>query len=155
MKTSIDVHNFLQAKGIKHEIFLVDTPTLTAQRAAALLGLKSCEVTKSVLFLVEKEPVLVVLPGDCRVSYKKMKKVLGTSKIKLASPDEVVKYTGYTLGATPPLAHQTPIKVLIDKRVAKREIIYTGAGDVTAVLKIRSEDLIKVIGVDVIDVCKE
>ncbi len=70
----------------------------------------------------------------------------------MASVEEVVRITGYTLGATPPVALAQPARVLMDKRILENEVVYTGGGDVTAVLKIRSEDLKKVAQAEVVDI---
>lgn len=152
MRTSVDVHNFLQDKNVQHEIFLVDDPIKTAERAAALLRLDPSEVAKSVLFFASKEPVLVIVSGNKRVSYKKLKKVLGTSKVYLADARSLVTITGYVVGATPPLAHQVKMRTLIDQGIMDVNVLYTGGGEVNAMLKIKPEDLKKVTQGQIVDV---
>ncbi len=152
MRSSIDVHNFLQAKGIKHEIFLSSTPPLSCQRAAALLGLSPQEIVKCVLFISEGEPVLTLVRGSDHVHMGKLKGVLSSTEVRMASLEEVLKITGYTLGATPPVALAHPVKVIMDKRILENEVVYTGGGDVTAVLKIRSKDLEEVTKAEVEDI---
>ena len=152
MKTSVDVHNHLQTVEVPHEIFLLSSPTKTAERTAALLGLRLSEVVKSVIFMAEDRPILVLVPGDRRVSYKKVKDALSINKLKLATSQEVIDHTGYTLGATPPFAHRTDIDTLVDGVIAGKEVVYTGGGELNAMLKIRSQDLIRAAGAKVADV---
>ncbi|HAW59865.1 MAG TPA: hypothetical protein DCW86_00135 [Actinobacteria bacterium] len=152
MKTSVDVHNFLQSLGVPHEIFLLESPVKTAERAAVLLRLKTSEILKSVLFFSDEKPVLVILPGDKKVNYKKLKGVLGVSRIRLATTREVMNLTGYIIGATPPLAHQTSLLSLIDEDVMKCDVVYTGGGELNAMLKMRAEDLKRVTNGEVVDV---
>jgi len=152
MKASVDVHNFLQVKEIPHEIFLINSPTRTAERTAAVLGLQLEEVIKSVVFVANSKPVLVILPGDRRASYKKLKNALGASKLKLASGQEVTDLTGYVLGATPPLAHQTDLSTVVDQSVMDKGVLYTGGGEVNALLKIRPQDLVRATEARVADV---
>ncbi len=140
MKTSVDVHNCLQMEEIPHEIFLLNSPTRTAERTAALLSLNLDEVVKSVIFMAKDRPILVIVPGNRRVSYRKVKDVLGVSKLRLASSQEVIDLTGYVLGATPPLAHRTSLYTLIDESIIGKEVLYTGGGEVNAMLKIRPQD---------------
>lgn len=143
MKTSVDVHNYLQVEEIPHEIFLLNSPAKTAERTAALLGLHLDEVVKSVVFMVKDKPILTIVPGDRRASYKKVKEILGVSKLRLASSQEVTDLTGYVLGATPPLAHRTSLYTLIDQSIVDKKVLYTGGGEVNAMLKIRPQDLIR------------
>ena len=152
MKASVDVHNFLQVKEIPHEIFLINSPTRTAEKTAAVLGLQLEEVIKSVVFVANSKPVLVILPGDRRASYKKLKNALGASKLKLASGQEVTDLTGYVLGATPPLAHQTDLSTVVDQSVMDKGVLYTGGGEVNALLKIRPQDLVRATEARVADV---
>ncbi len=152
MKASVDVHNFLQVKEIPHEIFLINSPTRTAEKTAAVLGLQLEEVIKSVIFVANAKPVLVILPGDRRASYKKLKNALGASKLKLASGQEVTDLTGYVLGATPPLAHQTDLSTVVDQSVMDKGVLYTGGGEVNSLLKIRPQDLVRATEARVADV---
>jgi Cys-tRNA(Pro) deacylase len=152
MKTSVDVHNYLQVEEIPHEIFLINSPAKTAERTAALLGLNLDEVIKSVIFMAKDQPVLLILPGDRKASYKKVKEVLGVSKLRLASSREVTGLTGYVLGATPPLAHQTNLHTLIDQSVFSKDVLYTGGGEINALLKIRPQDLVRATEARVADI---
>lgn len=155
MRSSVDVHNLLEDQGIRHEIFLVESPAKTAERAAALLQLKPSEVAKSVLFLAEAQPVLVILPGSKRVNYKKLKKVLGTNKVYLAEARQVVDLTGYVLGATPPLAHENKVRTLMDRSLLEVEVLYTGGGEPNAMLKIKPQDLKKVTAAEIVEVAQD
>lgn len=155
MKTSVDVHNYLQVEEIPHEIFLLNSPTKTAERTAALLGLNLGEVIKSVVFMGKDTPILIILPGDRKVSYKKVKEALGISKLRLATLQEVTDFTGYVLGATPPLAHKKKLYTLVDASVLDKDVLYTGCGEVNALLKIRPQDLIRVTKAQVVDVSTE
>ena len=155
MKSSVDVHNFLQSKGIQHEIFLTSIPPMSAKRASAILGLELKEITKSVVFFCGNKPFLILVPGNLRVSYKKLKNILNEPKVRLATPDEVIKNTGYTIGATPPVCFNNELKIIIDKKVIEKEIVYTGGGEVTAILKIKSNDLKKITEAAVEDISEE
>jgi Cys-tRNA(Pro) deacylase len=152
MKTSIDVHNYLLSCNIPHEIVPIDTPIMTVERAVALLRLDPSEITKSVVLMADDNPLIAILPGDKRVSYEKLRDHLHASEIKLAGSQELAELTGYPIGATPPLAHSTKLKTLIDPKVLEAEVIYTGAGDVTAILKMRACDLQKITDGEIISI---
>lgn len=141
MKSSVDVHNFLQTQGIQHEIFALSGQAKTARRLAAILGLNPREVAKNLIFLADDQPVLVIIPGDRKADRAKIKKALNVSQVKFADTNAVLDATGYCIGATPPVAHNKKIPTLIDARVLANDVIYTGAGETNMILKLRAEDL--------------
>ncbi len=109
-------------------------------------------MVKSVVFMAEGRPILVMVPGDRKASYKKVKDALSLNKLKLATSQEVIDHTGYILGATPPIAHRTDIDTVVDNAIAAKEVVYTGGGELNAMLKIRSQDLIRAAEAKVADV---
>ncbi len=154
MRTSVDVHNFLISQGTLHEICLLGGPAMTAERASALMGINLAEIVKSVIVFVDGEPLLVLVPGDKRANYKRIKKYLGAKRVRLALPEEVVEITGYVIGATPPLAFQRNLQTLMDERVLRQDVIYTASGEVSSILKIRPEDLKEVTNAEVADIAE-
>lgn len=153
MRSSVDVHNFLTTEGVQHEIFALEGNARTAKRMAAMLGLKPSEVAKTLIFVVDEEPVLAIVPADKKADPTKIKAALGKSRIDFADVRMVLDVTDYCIGGTPPVAHKTTLPCVIDARLLKRDIVYTGGGEVSMVLKIRSEDLKKVTEGTIADIC--
>jgi prolyl-tRNA editing enzyme YbaK/EbsC (Cys-tRNA(Pro) deacylase) len=138
MKTSIDIHNYLNAKGIEHEIFPTSKPVKSIKEASAILGLKPEEMVKCILVKA--------------ASLKKVAQHLKAKKVGLATPEETVKVTGYRLGTTPPCDFLNKIPCLIDQKVMEKEVIYTGAGEPTNFLKIKSSDVLRLTEGEVADI---
>lgn len=153
MRSSIDVHNYLQTEGIQHEIFALESSAKTAKHMAAILGLKPGEIAKVLIFVADGEPIMVIIPGDKKADRGKIKKTLGKDKIKFADVRIVLDITDYCIGATPPVAHKKEIPCLVDSHIMKRAIIYTGGGEASMVLKMRSDDLKKVTKGKVAEIC--
>lgn len=152
MKTSVDVHQFLLEQGIEHEIIPVGAPLESAEQAAVTLGLKKEELIKSMVCVADQEPVLVIMRGDKRVDCHKLEKQVGCKEGRLASREQAIAWTGYPLGATPPVAHQTKLRTFIDAAVLETEVVYTCAGEMNTVLKMRSKDLAQATGGEVVDI---
>lgn len=120
---------------------------------AAILGLKAGEIAKILIFMADGGHIMVIIPGDKEADRAKIKKVLGKDKIKFADVRTVIDITDYCIGATPPVAHKKEVPCLIDSHIMKREIIYTGGGETSMVLKMRSDDLKKVTKGKVAEIC--
>jgi Cys-tRNA(Pro) deacylase len=154
VRSSVDVHNFLQTQGIQHEIFTLSGQARTARRLAALLGLNPRQVAKNLIFVADDQPVLVIIPGDRKADRAKIKKVLDASEVKFADTQTVLDITGYCIGATPPITYKKKITTLIDARALANDIIYTGAGEANMILKLRAEDLRRATAGQVVrDIC--
>ncbi len=152
MKSSIDIRNYLTSKGVEHEIFPTSKPVRTIKEAGAILGLNLAEMVKCVLVKADEKFLMLLLLGNTRASLKKVANHLKVKSVKLATPEETVKATGYRLGTTPPCDFCRKIPCLIDKRVLEKEVIYTGAGEPNAFLKIKSSDVLKLTGGEVADI---
>lgn len=151
MKTSVDLHRFLLERGVPHEIVPIESPTRTCEQTAVALGLPPRDIAKSVFFEVEDGPVQVILAGDRKVSYERLEKVTGHAKARLARPEQVIEWTSYPLGATPPVGLATEARTLVDKSLAS-DVIYTGSGELHSILKLRLEDLLKLTTAEVVDI---
>lgn len=155
MRTSVDLHNFLQSREIPHEISLIETPTKTVAMAAASLGLDQSEIGKTLIIEIDGNAVVVMVPGDRRVDVKKLKKITGGNNVKLVDPDEAVSLTGYVLGGTPPVAHANDMPVYLDLRLLGVPVLYTSGGQMNTILKIRPVDLIEVGNAQIVDVADD
>src|SRR3954454_7775202 len=91
--------------GIKIRFF--ENPTATSQLAADEIGCELGQIAKSICFIVEDKPVVVIASGDQRVDDRKIATLLGISRkqVKFATPEQCVKLIGYAPGGVPPLAH--------------------------------------------------
>lgn len=141
MRSCSDVHNLLREAGVAHEIVQLPTVCSTAARAAAALGVPLREVVKSLLFVADGAPVMVLVSGEASVDTAALARALGAAQVRLARGHEVLELTGYRPGAVPPCALATDLPVVADPDVFAPEVVYCGGGTTTTMLKIRSADL--------------
>ncbi len=155
MRTSVDLHNFLQSREVPHEISVVEMPARTVSMAAATLGLDESEIGKTLIVQTDDSAVVVMLPGNRRLDVRKLKKITGANKIKLVDIEELVNLTGYVLGSIPPLAHAKEMPVYVDHRLLRIPVIYTCGGQSNAVLKIKPIDLISAGNAQIVDIADD
>ena len=97
-------------------------------------------------FSVDRTPVLVLLPGDRKVDFSSISKLLGAKKVRFAFPEQVVKWTGFPVGAVPPLGHSSPITVIIDDQITREGSIYPAAGEKNNAFETSFNDLVSMTG---------
>ena len=80
--------------------------------------------------------IACVLCGNDRIAISKIKKLLHTEKVKLATPHEILKRTGYSCGGIPPFGFEG--KFVIDKKVIEKDVIYCEGSSESSLIKISS-----------------
>ncbi len=127
--------------------------TSTAEAAARAVGAPLGSIVKSLIFLADDTPLLVLVAGDQRADLKRLRAALGLSKrrLRIAQPDEVVAHTGFEVGGVPPLGHRVPLRTLIDRSLGRFEMVWAAAGSANAVFPIAYEQLVALTGGEVGD----
>ena len=128
----------LKELDIPHRIFRHENPVTSFEQAARERGQRDSQIVRSILFrLSEEEFVMVLIAGSAQVSWKILRRRLGSSRMTMATEDEVLAVTGYRIGAVSPLGLLNPLRVLVDESVLREEEISIGSGirDVAIILK--------------------
>jgi prolyl-tRNA editing enzyme YbaK/EbsC (Cys-tRNA(Pro) deacylase) len=66
--------------------------------------------------------------------------------------DTVKRLTGYAIGGIPPLAHDTPARVLMDPHLLEFDMVWAAAGTPHTVFGIAPDELRRVTGAELADV---
>ena len=116
----------------------------TAKEAAASLGCEVGAIVKSLLFKTNEGFILGLVAGDKKASLNKLKKLLNSKDVSMASAEEVKKITGYTIGGVSPVGLLNKVDVLIDDSLERFESLFAAAGHPNCVFKINFIDLQKI-----------
>lgn len=150
--TSKDLEEFLKSKNVAFKIRF-HGETYSAKKASEELGVSLSCIAKSIVFVTEEgNPLLVIVPGDKKINQNLLAKILGLKKIRLATAEEVLKFTGYEAGAVPPIGHKENIPVILDEILLTKDVIYAGGGSVNSTLEISPKDLEKLLNPKVMKV---
>ena len=148
--TSKALNEFLSTNQIEAEIIFLEEDTRTVAEAAAVLGAVPDQIIKSILFLADGEPVLVINNGLARIAWKQLADYLGVSRRRLKTANEtvVLDITGYEVGAVPPFGHKMKLRTVVATAVYDQQIVYGGGGEVQALMKLTTDELKKVVGTE-------
>jgi Cys-tRNA(Pro) deacylase len=132
----------LEKLGIPHQVFRHANPVTSLEQAARERGQRPEQVVRSILFrIAEDEFVMVLVAGPAQVSWKLLRKLLGKSRISLATEDEVLAVTGYSIGKVGPFGIPRQLKILIEAGVLSEEEISIGSGMRNTAVMLKSADL--------------
>jgi len=113
--------------GLDVNVTTLEEPTRTVSQAATAVGCPECQIAKSIVFVADGEPVLVVASGEHRVDTERVAEVLDVAEVRPATPDEVCAATGFAVGGVAPFGHELP--VVFDERLLREERIFAAGGD--------------------------
>ena len=127
--------------------------TSTAEAAAQAVGAPQGSIVKTLVFLADGAPLLVLVAGDRRADIHRLRAVLGLSKkrLRIAQPEEVLARTGFEVGGVPPLGHDVVVPVVIDRTLSRFDRVWAAAGSPHAVFPIGYDRLVAITNGDVLD----
>ena len=136
--TAARVQERLHERGLDVFVRVLPDSTRTADEAAAAVGCEVGQIVKSLVFIRDEEPVIVLCAGDRRVATTRL-------GLRAATAEEARAGTGFAIGGIPPLGHERPLETLIDESLRRFETVWCGAGSPHAVFEAGTEALIAAI----------
>jgi prolyl-tRNA editing enzyme YbaK/EbsC (Cys-tRNA(Pro) deacylase) len=131
--TAAKVQQRLHDRGLDVEVRDLPDSTRTAADAAAACGCELGQIVKSLVFVVDGEPTMVLCAGDRRVE-----QVDG----RPATADEARAATGFAIGGVPPLGHDRELPTVVDESLRRFERVWCAAGTPHSVFEVALADLL-------------
>jgi Cys-tRNA(Pro) deacylase len=135
------------------KIVLFDQSTHTAELAAQTLGVMPAQIAKTLVFIADAQPLLVVTCGDKKINTKKLTKLLGVKKVKFADGQTVIEATGFSPGGVSPIGLLNDMPLYLDQSLWDFDIVYAAAGTANSALPVSPDRLCEITGATMINVC--
>ncbi len=143
------VSTALSQLNIPHRLFVHAGPVHSLEQAATERGQSPNQVVRSILFRLgkneqgEEQYAMALIAGPDQIAWKALRRHFGQSRLTMASEEEVLRITGYPIGAVSPFGMLTPLPVLIDESVTAQEEVSIGSGVRGTTIILRVADLLK------------
>jgi prolyl-tRNA editing enzyme YbaK/EbsC (Cys-tRNA(Pro) deacylase) len=128
----------LARRGLAIEVRRLSDSARTAALAAAALDVDVGQIVKSLVFLRDDAPVLVLCAGDRRVAAARL-------GLAAAPADRVRAVTGFSIGGVPPLGHDVDLPTTVDASLRRFGTVWAAAGTPHDVFAVGTEALIAAI----------
>ena len=126
----------------------------TVELAAQALGCEPCRIAKTLSFLVEDKPILIVAAGDAKIDNPKYKAQFGT-KAKMLTPAEAEDLVGHAVGGVCPFAVKEGVMVYLDESLKRFETVFPACGSSNSAIELTIPELERYSCYDSwVDVCK-
>ena len=152
-----DLTKVLEDAGAEYEV-LHHGHTERAVEEAEALGLAPAEVAKTLIARTPEGRLRALVPASERIDMRKLRQVVGGSKddVQLATEAEMAQdYPEFALGAVPPLGGSRSDPVIVDRRLTEHEWLVFEAGTHDDSVRIRTEDLLRIVGAQTADICED
>ncbi len=140
--------------GIAERVLEFPVSSATVELAALAVGCEPGRIAKSLSFLVDGAPILVIAAGDVKIDNAKYKAYFAT-KAKMLTPDEVISLIGHAVGGVCPFAINEGVKVYLDVSLRRFETVFPACGSSNSAIELTLPELEKYSGSSIwVDVCK-
>ena len=149
------VREYFRGCGMADRILEFPVSSATVELAAAALGCEGCRIAKTLSFLVDGAPVLIVAAGDARIDNGKFKAFFHT-KARMLSPDEAVALVGHAVGGVCPFAVNEGVRTYLDISLGRFTTVFPACGSANSAIELTLPELEKYAQAKAwIDVCKD
>lgn len=126
----------------------------TVELAAEALHTEAKRIAKTLSFMVEDKPVLIVAAGDAKIDNPKFKAQFHT-KAKMLGFDEVEPLVGHAVGGVCPFGVFDGVEVYLDISLKRFETVFPACGSANSAIELTIPELEQYAGyISWIDVCK-
>lgn len=139
------------ARGLEVEI--IERPAARSlEEAAAILGITPADIVKSLVVKKSDDTyVFALVPGGRKISWPKLRALLGVNKLQLPDASLALAATGYERGTITPLGSTTAWPVVVDATIPGRRVSM-GAGEHGRSLFVDADALIRAFDATVADI---
>jgi len=131
--TAAKVQERLRVRGLDIEVVDLPESTRTAAEAAEACGCETGQIVKSLVFIIDERPTMILCAGDRRVT-----RIDG----RPASAKEAREATGFSIGGIPPLGHDMDLRTLVDESLRRFDRVWCAAGTPNAVFEVETGHLL-------------
>lgn len=139
------IKELLDSNGVTYEVSEHE-PVYTSEQAAKVRGVELKTGVKALVLKTEKGSLVMgLIAADKRIDLKRLAKIARTKKLRLASPQEVLKTTGCEVGSVHPFGNLHRLPTYLDSSILENNIVNFNAGLHTVSIQMKAKDLVKAI----------
>ena len=149
-----NVKAYFRRLGIEERVQEFSVSSATVDLAAQALNCQPCRIAKTLSFLVDGHPILIVAAGDAKVDNPKYKAQFG-AKAKMLTPQEAEELVGHAVGGVCPFAVNDGVTVYLDQSLRRFETVFPACGSGNSAIDLSIPELERYSGFSAwVDVCK-
>ena len=134
------VRNYLKQFNLDNKILEFNTSSATVELAAETLNCEPGRIAKTMSFLVNDKPILIVLAGDIKIDNSKYKAEFHT-KAKMIPYENVENVIGHAAGGVCPFGINDGREVYLDESLKQYETVFPACGSSNSAIELTIKQL--------------
>lgn len=131
---------YMNEKGYGERVKVLTESTATVTLAANALGVTEGEIAKTLSFMLDGAPILIVMAGDVKTDNAKYRAQFG-AKAKMLTPDEAITLVGHAVGGVCPFGIKEGVKVYLDESLRRFALVWAACGAIDTVIGLTLSEL--------------
>ena len=145
---------FRQWPGMEEKILEFPVSSATVAEAAKAVGTEERRIAKTLSFILDDGPILVVAAGDAKIDNKKFKATFH-KKATMLKVDELTELIGHPVGGVCPFGIKEGVKVYLDQSLRRFPTVFPACGSANSAIELTIPELETYSRFDPwVDVCK-
>jgi len=136
------VRDYLKQYNMENQILEFNISSATVREAAIAVGCNENEIAKTLSFIVDEKPILIVVAGDCKIDNTKFKQYFNT-KAKMIPFENVEKLIGHAVGGVCPFGVYPEVTTYLDESLKRFKYVYPACGNSNSAIKLTIPELEK------------
>lgn len=134
------VREYFAQWGMEDRVQELSQSSATVEEAAAVLHTEGKRIAKSMSFLVDDQPILVIFAGDARVDNHKFK-MRFHKKATMIKHDDVERLIGHPVGGVCPFAINPGVTVYLDESLQRFQTVFPACGSANSAIELTLPEL--------------
>lgn len=139
------VKEHFRAYGIEDRIIELSESSATVELAAHALHTEPCRIAKTLSFMLNDKPILVVTAGDVKIDNAKYRHTFG-AKAKMLTADQAAELIGHAVGGVCPFGLNDGVTVYLDESLKKYETVFPACGSSNSAIELTVPEMEKYSG---------
>lgn len=136
----IKVREYLKKYGKDGEIVEFDESSATVAEAAQAIGCGEADIAKTLSFIVDGKPILIVMAGDKRCDNHKYKEFFH-EKAHMIPREDLVELVGHEAGGVCPFGVNEGVTIYLDESLKEHEFVYPACGSSNSAIKLTISEI--------------
>lgn len=148
------VREYFRQYNMENRIIELEESSATVELAAQALHCEPARIAKSLSFMVDDEPVLIISAGDVKVDNAKYKARFG-AKAKMLTAEQVETLIGHAVGGVCPFGINEGVTVYLDESLKRFTTVFPACGSGNSAIELTIPEMEQYSGYqEWVDVCK-
>ena len=148
------VREYFRQYSMENRIIELEESSATVELAAQALHCEPARIAKSLSFMVDDKPILIISAGDVKVDNAKYKARFG-AKAKMLTAEQAETLIGHAVGGVCPFGINEGVTVYLDESLQRFTTVFPACGSGNSAIELTIPELEQYSGFEQwVDVCK-